>query len=350
MIEVKLRTLTPLWTGNVDRDSPSLKETGLLGSMRFWYEAWVRALGGSACDPASKGHKCEYKGEKGSICNACQLFGCTGWARKFRIECTGFESTPLFLVTSSKINQGWLKRIFEKQNNALFGRASLKLTAEDKNNEDVLLATLSMMAKYGGLGAKTQHGFGQFIIENLDTKRVENGLSIIRREISEKTENTHQPSLSKFFVLKFKIDENNGIVDYYLKNPFMIGTPSNKYGTYIPCSFDIRFKGAIRYQNFGLRDHFKTKYGKDAAEGIFGYSRGENKRQGSKIFVSHLFKENDSDKFYFLKIWGFTQPQLSTRNGPIDLRKEITNHIQGKFKPVLLVFDKTGKELKEVSK
>ena len=46
MIEVKLRTLTPIWTGNMDRDSPSLKDTGLLGSLRFWYEAWVRALGG----------------------------------------------------------------------------------------------------------------------------------------------------------------------------------------------------------------------------------------------------------------------------------------------------------------
>ena len=150
MIEVKLRTLTPIWTGNVDRDSPSLKETGLLGSLRFWYEAWVRALGGSACDPTAK-DKCEYKVKKSSICNACQLFGCTGWARKFRIEWDGLESTPVFLVTSSKINQGWLKRIFEKQHNALFGQASLKITADDKDNEDVLLATLSIIAKYGGL-------------------------------------------------------------------------------------------------------------------------------------------------------------------------------------------------------
>jgi len=350
LIEVKLRTLTPLWTGNVDRDSPSLKETGLLGSLRFWYEAWIRALGGSACDPTSKEHKCEYKGEKYSICDACRLFGCTGWARKFRIECTGLESTPLFLVTSSRTNQGWLKRIFEKQHNALFGNAGLKLTAEDKNDEDVLLATLSMMAKYGGLGAKTQHGFGQFLIENLDSKRVENGLSVIQRKISEKTEGTQQPILSNFFVLKFKIDENSGIVDYYLKSPFTIGTRPNEYRKYIPCSFDIRYKGEFQGCRFGLRDNFKTKYGKDIAEKIFGYSRGENKRQGSNIFVSHLYKENNSDKFYFLKVWGFIQPQLSTRTAVVDLRKEISDHILDKFKPAQIVFDTAGKELKEVSK
>ncbi|MBT0160423.1 type III-B CRISPR module RAMP protein Cmr1 [Candidatus Bathyarchaeota archaeon A05DMB-2] len=349
MIEVKLRTLTPIWTGNVDRDSPSLKDTGLLGSLRFWYEAWVRALGGSACDPTSK-DKCEYKGKKISICHACQLFGCAGWARKFRIECTGLETSPLFLVTSSKINQGWLKRIFEKQHNALFGQASLKITADDKDNEDVLLATLSLISKYGGLGAKTQHGFGQFLIENLDTKRVENGLSTIRSSISEKTENASKPSLSNFFISKFKIDENSVIVDYYLTNPLTIGTSSSGYGKYIPCSFDIRYKGEIQGRSFGLRNYFREIYGTQVTERIFGYGKGES-RQGSKLFVSHLYKENNFDKFYYFKVWGFISPKLSTKpNFSIDLREEIIKHMQSRFKPAQAVFDKAGYELEEVSK
>lgn len=309
----------------------------------------MRALGGSACDPTAK-DKCEYKVKKSSICNACQLFGCTGWARKFRIEWDGLESTPVFLVTSSKINQGWLKRIFEKQHNALFGQASLKITADDKDNEDVLLATLSIIAKYGGLGAKTQHGFGQFLIENLDTKRAENGLVTIRRYIREKTESSPKPSLSDFFISKFKIDEDSVIVDYYLKKPFTIGTSFSGYGKYIPCSFDIRYKGEIQGRSFGLRNHFRDKYGTKVSERIFGFGKGES-RQGSKLFVSHLYKENDFDKFYYFKVWGFISPKLSlTPNSSIDLRKEITDHIQDKFKPVEVVFNKAGYELEEVSK
>ncbi len=356
MIEVKLRTLTPIWTGNIDRDSPSLKDTGLLGSLRFWYEAWVRALGGFACDPTSK-DKCEYKGKKISICHACQLFGCAGWARKFRIECTGLETSPLFLVTSSKINQGWLKRIFEKQHNALYGQAHLKITADDKDNEDILLATLSMIAKYGGLGAKTQHGFGQFLIENLDVKKVKNGISTVQRLVDEKarkTDNSSNPDLSNFFILKFKINDGSSIMDYYLrKRPYIVGThPMNgQHESYVPCSFDIRYKGEIQGRSFGLRDYFKSKYDNDIddiAEKVFGCSKGENKRQGSRVFVSHLYKEYNSDRFYYLKTWGFINPKLPTRTiSSIDIRKGITEHILDKFDQSHLVFDKTGNELEE---
>lgn len=45
-MEVKLRTLTPLWTGGVDRTSDRLHKTGLIGPLRWWYEALVRSLAG----------------------------------------------------------------------------------------------------------------------------------------------------------------------------------------------------------------------------------------------------------------------------------------------------------------
>ena len=62
MGEIKIRTLTPLWTGDVDRECKSIKETGIIGSLRWWYEALVRGLGGYACDPTSD-RKCIYEGD-----------------------------------------------------------------------------------------------------------------------------------------------------------------------------------------------------------------------------------------------------------------------------------------------
>lgn len=58
-MSIKIKTLTPIWTGGVNGECEILHETGIIGSMRWWYEAIVRGLGGYACDPA--GHECSYK-------------------------------------------------------------------------------------------------------------------------------------------------------------------------------------------------------------------------------------------------------------------------------------------------
>ena len=93
--EIKIKTLTPLWTGDIDGECNKIKETGIIGSLRWWYEALVRGLGGYACDPTDSTCQFDYKKyhatgnvEDGlhDVCDACRLFGCTGWSRRFRIE------------------------------------------------------------------------------------------------------------------------------------------------------------------------------------------------------------------------------------------------------------------------
>lgn len=76
----ELTAKTDLWTGNADREPNRLITTGLLGSIRWWFEVLVRGLNGHACDPTRT--QCEGR----SHCVVCELFGCTGWARKFRFE------------------------------------------------------------------------------------------------------------------------------------------------------------------------------------------------------------------------------------------------------------------------
>ena len=62
---VKIRTLTPIWTGGLNRECDKLRETSIIGSLRWWFEAIVRGLGGYACDPVGEvGEKCKLDVEK----------------------------------------------------------------------------------------------------------------------------------------------------------------------------------------------------------------------------------------------------------------------------------------------
>lgn len=103
---MELKTLTPLWTGGVDGKVDRIRETGLIGSMRWWYEVLVRGVGGMVCDShgdeeGKKDNKCDFKSgryqdsksvkesqrlREAGLCDVCQLFGATGWKRRFRLK------------------------------------------------------------------------------------------------------------------------------------------------------------------------------------------------------------------------------------------------------------------------
>lgn len=83
-VNYKMKALTPIWTGNAYKKGDKLKNTGLLGSIRWWFEVVVRGLGGYACDPLDSKKRCP--DDQGRRCVVCEFFGCTGWARKFRFE------------------------------------------------------------------------------------------------------------------------------------------------------------------------------------------------------------------------------------------------------------------------
>jgi CRISPR-associated protein Cmr1 len=80
----QLKALTDIWTGDRTGKPDRLITTGLLGSIRWWCEVVVRGLGGSACDPSNTQVRCPDR--QGRRCVVCELFGCTSWARKFRLD------------------------------------------------------------------------------------------------------------------------------------------------------------------------------------------------------------------------------------------------------------------------
>ncbi|MBW2137903.1 MAG: type III-B CRISPR module RAMP protein Cmr1 [Deltaproteobacteria bacterium] len=160
---MRIRTLTPLWTGGVDRTCDRLHETGIIGSLRWWYEAIVRGLGGEACDP-SQG-TC---GFDAGLCDVCQLFGATGWRRRFRLEIVDDQTTPIWQPTDQMLNvrppgrtRGWYLPP------GGMGRLTLKFIGDPKVLS-LMAALLLFLEKRGNLGAKPQLGYGVFAIENRD--------------------------------------------------------------------------------------------------------------------------------------------------------------------------------------
>ncbi len=70
----KLQALSEIWTGDEHRQNSRLQMTSLLGSIRWWAEAYVRAFDVRACDPTDSGLRCSNI----DPCFICQLFGGVG--------------------------------------------------------------------------------------------------------------------------------------------------------------------------------------------------------------------------------------------------------------------------------
>jgi len=143
-IEFKLKALTDIWTGDVNRQGNRLIATGLLGSIRWWFEVLVRGLGGKACDPTLPGVRCpassKTPSEPGHHCVVCELFGCTGWARKFRFEVLDKNGE----LKQSQIEAG-----------DIFILRFTELRPIREEEWCLLGLTLRLIADYGAIGGKT---------------------------------------------------------------------------------------------------------------------------------------------------------------------------------------------------
>jgi len=132
----RCEALTDIWTGDIDGKPDRLITTGLLGSIRWWFEVVVRGLEGFACDPSAKSKTCQ----DDKHCVVCELFGCTGWARKFRFDVLDENDRP----PTSQIKKG--------------DRFRLRFTPlrPIRDEEWALLdVTLRLIAGYGAIGGKT---------------------------------------------------------------------------------------------------------------------------------------------------------------------------------------------------
>jgi len=166
-VEIKLRTLTPVYTGGIDGRSEQLHSQGVMGSLRWWYEAILRGQGLRACDPSR--HSCLFDPNKRpsvkeQLCAGCQVFGATGYARRFRLEVIS-QDAPAWPQREQALNirpygrtRGWYL------NPGLVGTETFLLTGAEKEVNQ-MVGLLRLLEQYGSIGAKPQHGHGVFKIE-----------------------------------------------------------------------------------------------------------------------------------------------------------------------------------------
>ena len=203
----RLTALAPIWTGNANREGNRLIPTGLLGSIRWWFEVLVRGLGGTPCDPSAT--KCQDKNHK-NHCPVCELFGCTGWARKFRFQVLDAQGKTM---SSAIAKDAELQLRF------------VPLRGIGKEEWALLHLTLRLISSYGAIGGRTvfkpsdensranaQHhrdyGLVKFVgeaptVEHVDCKTLEDYVRSSRwREVDH--DDFAWPSLQNFWCVKGK--------------------------------------------------------------------------------------------------------------------------------------------------
>ena len=220
---VRIKTLTPLWTGGLDGTMDRLHETGILGSLRWWYEAIVRGLGGSACDPSK--HTCSFDADKyrkstvsnerqrlrdAGLCDACQVFGATGWRRRVQVVIIEDKTYLAWEPRDRSLNicppergRGWY--LFP----GYVGTLTLKFEGEGQVIS--LLASLFLwLEKYGSLGARSQLGYGAFCIVNRDeiSEKANRWKWVVLREkvqnANSDQDNLYYPDLRRFLFFRYE--------------------------------------------------------------------------------------------------------------------------------------------------
>jgi len=399
-LTITLKTLTPLWTGGVDQTCDRLHETGLIGSLRWWYEALVRGLGGYACDPTSESSelrcrfdtdaydKARQKGASSTdsitqgtmaICPVCYLFGTTGWSRLFQIRAERVPTTSLHFVTTLRMNRGWLEQLFAGTSGNLgsaqvpFGRLELKFCARGRDElygRGQVGLLLSLAAKYGGIGARLQHGFGQVDPEMPADMKSDGAFTALKAKLKAGTSrrssgefNSRNPfNFQNLITLVYTIPEGE-LTDFSTSR--LIAGTKPPAATYLPCAFDLRYKGSGRW---GMRRWLKEQQGwkesddtgkLEELDQLLGprsqWGRkadvrkiDENLRTASRVFFSMPYKKNVEDQDYELRVWAFWSRNLSNRlKAPDDLSNLCQEYMGYVLPKARLQSAKLGKQILE---
>lgn len=373
-LTITLQTLTPLWTGGADGASDRLHVTGIIGSLRWWYEAIVRGLGGYVSDPTAensesrsefnaKGYEDARRAGKSddealreglkTICSVSYLFGATGWARLFQLRIKDVPTTPLHFRTTARMNQSWLRRVFggESQDisrlTAPYGNVQFQLVQRGYDAgyaRNQLALALRFAADYGGLGAKLQHGFGQIALTlppEMQGVTIAGGLAQLADRLRAGGLLGSGPAadtpfdLRNFVSLTYDVPPRS--LAAFTANRAHFGSDQKRdESNYLPCAFDLRYKGDGAW---GMRRWLENPYGSKRwshadANKLMGVSkkRGEAEveedRQASRLCFGMPYQLDSGN--YRLRIFGFAPAELLTPEELRDLCNEYIRDVLNK--------------------
>ncbi len=326
-MEIKLKTLTPLWTGGVDRKVDRVHETGILGSLRWWYEVLVRGVGGHACDP-SKGecgfnadeyHKSKATNERqrlrdAGVCDVCQVFGATGWRRRFRLEVVDSFLVNAQIEHTIKADRKYKEKKGNDRTPTWYFRdptQGTKTPNTPKSGEftikiqrlspdfppEVIAALFQFIADWTALGARAQMGFGviEIVGDRINTQPLFDWIEVVSGA------NTYAdlPSLRNVFLARI----------------------SPKDG-----------KRFSEQDTFNLKYDLRRLFASDKAlrHFIMGTVKGE--RMAAKVMMSRPYVHAGNNT---IRVWGWIPEKTDVYRNGWDREKvvnEIHGHLDRKYK------------------
>lgn len=317
-IAFKIRFLTPVWSGDVFGKSERLRQTAILGSLRYIGEALLRGLDLFVCPTInqnkSRVNNCIYKGENKNLCAGCYFWGATGWQRQFRFYIDG-----KYNIKTYKANSYWLSEVLGKGENTFkviqfenyavieffpLNTYNCLLDEIGVNTEDYIHLLMYVSSQFGTLGSKARTGFGFFeVVEGIDTNKVVKGLKALKqnkdrihselrnisREDAEKLSDL--PNISKFVRYDMQIKDVNNFLQKL--------TATLNFRNSRAIEQNISFKQFVDetingwYIKYFIRKKIRqNKEIENKYKDILG-----SKEQGSLFYVSSIYKENGNFTF-----------------------------------------------------
>ncbi len=299
-MEIKLKTLTPIWTGGVEAGKMDrIHETGIIGSLRWWYEVIVRGLGGKVCDPSK--HECRFYPDKyrrsevvemrqrlldAGLCDVCQIFGATGWQRRFRLVIDGssLSNVPLSNIEADRRYEKNGKQktpTWYFQNPAKSGDFIIQVQSLATEFQPAIISgLLQFVAGWAALGARPQMGFG---VVKLDSEvNIDPFLDCISAVAGQQSYPA-LPSLKNSFFCQLEVDNATAQKTFNIK--------------------------------YDLRRLFKND--KNLRHFIMGTVKG--KRMGAKVRVSRPYDGA-------IRVWGWIPEKANVYNSAWN-REKIMNAI-----------------------
>jgi len=279
---------------------------------------------------------------------------------------------PLHFRASSKMNQEWLRRVFGGKNQKIealqvpYGNLKFQFIPRRYDAEyakSQLALILHVAAEYGGIGAKVQHGFGQFLFPSELNISLSNGLQDLQATIQMGFLRAKGPVVSTPFDLRNFVSITYEIpgtrLDAFTKDQAHIGKEDKKReNRYIPCAFDLRYKGT---GNYGMRRWLKRKGWKETTDpnkleeldillgprSQWGKGRNSGKieddfRTASRVFFGMPYLKQGSQDTYILRVWAFWPSELKSQLAtPQELKTLLDEYIQ-------YAFDKQARKVSDV--
>lgn len=326
-LEIKLETLTPIWTGGANGKSEQLHLTGIMGSLRWWFEVLVRSVGGHVCDPGKR--SCLYDPDTdGGLCDVCRVFGTTGWARRFRLSVIENKLQPRIPAGLSSQSSAGSRRdasqdlVFRLsrdhpanrdpkwylKSSPLGGSLSLRIISTGalrKSNTTyfnpaIIGALIQFIADRASIGAKPQMGLG--VVQLASRQSTQPLIDYLKQIVQEH---------------KAKHDLNTNIDGELpcLQNMFFARVEADSSS--VSATFDLKYD---------LRAMFREKFAGDdrMRHTVMGFVRGNN-RDGSKISMSYPYDGG------FIRIWGWIPKSACHKVSRNEILNKIYDFLAGTF-------------------